>query len=85
MDALRSADKEIFEDQIPLAAGQWAAAVATRYLYVRRFGSGFDFDDPIKRVAIRAMERVRRHDTPQRFSLLGLTWIYHSAMANSVI
>jgi hypothetical protein len=49
--------QKILEDQIPSAAVEWSAATTALYLAVNRFGSRFDFDHAIERVAVRAMER----------------------------
>ena len=38
------------------AASQWSAAIPALYLAINRFGSGFDFDNSIERIAVRAME-----------------------------
>jgi hypothetical protein len=48
--------QKILEDQIPFAAVEWSAATTALYLAVNRFGSRFDFDHAIERVAVRAME-----------------------------
>jgi len=48
--------QKILKDQIPFTAGQWRAAIPALYLAINRFGSGFDFNDSIDRVAVRAME-----------------------------
>jgi hypothetical protein len=48
--------QKILEDQIPFAAVEWSAATMALYLSVNRFGSRFDFDHAIERVAVRAME-----------------------------
>jgi len=48
--------QKILGDQISFAASQWRAAIPALYLAINRFGSGFDFDDSIERVAVRAME-----------------------------
>jgi hypothetical protein len=82
--------QKILEDQIPLAARQWSAATTALYLAINCIGSGFDFDDAIKCVAGRAMERgwlVRNHDMPPTLVLLllGLTYIPIDTMANSVM
>jgi hypothetical protein len=49
-------NQKILEDQIPFAASQWSTATTARYLAINRFWSGFDFDDAIQCVAVRAME-----------------------------
>jgi hypothetical protein len=48
--------QKILENQIPFAAGKWIAATTALYRAVNRFGSRFDSDDLIERVAVRAME-----------------------------
>jgi len=53
--ASRSQQK-ILDDQIPLAADEWCLATTARYFAINCIRSGFDFDDLIKRVAVRAME-----------------------------
>jgi hypothetical protein len=48
--------QKILSDQIPLAADEWCLAATTRYFAINCFRSGFDLDDLIERVAVRAME-----------------------------
>jgi hypothetical protein len=48
--------QKILENQIPFAAGEWIAATTALYRAINRFGSWFDSDDLIERVAVRAME-----------------------------
>ena len=59
--------QKILENQIPFAAREWIAATTALYRAINRFGSWFDSDDLIERVAFRAMQGewlVRSHDTP---------------------
>jgi hypothetical protein len=48
--------QKILDDQIPFAAVERSAATTALYLAVNRFGSRFDFDHAIERVAVRAIE-----------------------------
>ena len=80
--AVRLPHQKILEDQNSFAAGERSAATTACYLAFNRFGSGFDFDHAIERVAVRAMKRgwlVRGHDTPPTlvFRLLGLNLHLH--------
>jgi hypothetical protein len=56
LDTSRLPQQKILDDQIPLAADEWCLATTARYSAINCIRSGFDFDDLIKRVAVRAME-----------------------------
>ena len=73
VSAIRFPHQKILENQIPFAAGEWRATTTALDLAINRVRAGFDFDDAIKRVAGRAMERrwlLRSHDTPPTHLLL---------------
>jgi hypothetical protein len=69
---IRFPQKEILQDELPIAGGKRSAANSARYITVNGLWSGFGFDDLIKRVAMRALEmdcRCSDHDMfrPRRY------------------
>jgi hypothetical protein len=54
--ATRFPQKEILQDELPIAGGKRSAANSARYITVNGLWSGFGFDDLIKRVAMWALE-----------------------------
>jgi hypothetical protein len=52
--------EEVFENKVSFPRHQRAAAGAARYLAIVRLRTGFDFDDLVQRIAVRAGERIER-------------------------
>jgi hypothetical protein len=49
--------EEILHNEFCFAAGEWSAASAARYLTISRLRAGFDFDDVVESLTIRALEK----------------------------
>ena len=66
LDTPGLAQQEILDDELALAPSKRGAASATRYLAIDGLRPGFDFDDVIECIAVRAIERLPpgRHETP---------------------
>jgi hypothetical protein len=56
LDATSFPQKEILHDEFSFAARKWPTTSAARYLAINGFRSGFNFDDVVEGVAIRAPE-----------------------------
>lgn len=52
--------EEILEHELAFPSGKRAAASTARYPAIIRLRSGFDFDDLIERIAVRAREWIER-------------------------
>jgi hypothetical protein len=52
--------QKILDNEFALAASKWSAAITAGYLAISGFWTGFDFDDVIDRLAIRAFEERLR-------------------------
>jgi hypothetical protein len=79
----RFPQKEILQDELPIAGGKRSAANSARYITVNGLWSGFGFDDLIKRGAMGALEmdcRGSDHDMfrPRRYPC----YLFSSARAN---
>jgi hypothetical protein len=66
--------QEILDDEFALAPGKRRAAASAGNLAINGLGAGVDFDDVIKRIAVRATELSGRHETPHADSR-SLAWI----------
>ena len=75
-DAASLPQQKILHDEFAVAAREWSTTSAARYFTVSRFWTGFNFDNLVKRVAIRALEErhvsrlmapraARYHKTPR--------------------
>jgi hypothetical protein len=62
----RPLQQEIFEHELVVAARKRRAAGSAAQLPIVRFRSGFDFDDVVERLAVRARERIRRRRPSRR-------------------
>ena len=62
----RSPQQKIFEHEFVVAARKRRAAGSAGQLPIVRFRSGFDFDDVVERLAVRARERTRRRRSSRR-------------------
>ena len=57
LDAAGFPQEEILHNELCFAAGEWSAANAARYLTISRLRAGFDFDDVVESLTIRALEK----------------------------
>jgi hypothetical protein len=66
LDSRSVPQQEILDHKLTFTIRERTTAGAARYLAIECFRSGFDFDDLIQRIAVRAMERslACNHDTP---------------------
>jgi hypothetical protein len=68
-DAAGFPQKKILHDEFCFAAREWSAASAARYLTISRLRAGFDFDDVVESLTIRAFEeRLAGCHNPRRFA-----------------
>ena len=69
LNTTRFSQQKVFEDKTIFAIGKRSATDAARHLAKNSLRSSFDFDDFVKRLAIRAREAIERrwsaasHDT----------------------
>jgi hypothetical protein len=68
--------QEVFEDKLAFASEKGSSARKARHFSQRRLGTGFDFDDIIERLSIRARKRrspaASHVPPPLRFRIEGL-------------
>jgi hypothetical protein len=57
LDAAWLPQQEILHNEFCFAAGEWSAANAARYLTIIGLRVGFDFDDVVESLTIRALEK----------------------------
>jgi hypothetical protein len=57
LDAAGFPQEEILHNEFCFAAGEWSAASEARYLTISRLRAGFDFDDVVESLTIRALEK----------------------------
>jgi len=62
----RPLQQEIFEHELVVTARKRRAAGSAAQLPIVRLRSGFDFDDVVERLAVRARERIRRRRPSRR-------------------
>ena len=58
LDATSLSQQEVFKDEFALATDKRPAANTACYVLKDRLRSGFDFDDVIERLAVRAREGI---------------------------
>jgi hypothetical protein len=56
LDAAGFPQQEILHNEFCFAAREWSAASAARYFTLSRLRAGFDFDDVVESLTIRALE-----------------------------
>jgi hypothetical protein len=56
LDAACFPQQEILHNEFCFAAREWSAASAARYFTISRLRAGFDFDDVVESLTIRAFE-----------------------------
>jgi hypothetical protein len=57
LDTAGFPQQKILHNEFCFAAGEWPTASAARYFTISRLRAGFDFDDVIESLAIRAFEK----------------------------
>jgi hypothetical protein len=79
LDTAGFPQQKILHNELAIAAGKRSAASAARYFTISRFRAGFDFDDVVESLTIRAFEKrlagcrnagrfaPHRHGTPPRY------------------